>query len=82
MRAEERSVRALIEIELEEARRANMIRRAIEERAIMMSEDTACRKFLRLEKAVIAERAVMEMEDAASKSLEDMKRYLSRSRFM
>lgn len=67
MRAEERFTRALLDLELQDLRRLERVRREREETVRMRSEDHAMRDLRRLEKAQMAERTAMGVEDALSR---------------
>lgn len=70
MRAEERSTRALIDLDREEARRLTRICRETEETLAMMSEDAAMRELICIEETEMTERRAMGLDDALSKKRE------------
>lgn len=74
MRAEERRVRALLDLEREDSRRAAMIRRQAEESSGMRREDLAARDLARQEKARSAEVSAMTIEDELSKKRAELER--------
>lgn len=67
MRAEERRGRALLDLELEDSRLADMIRRQAEECGEMHQEDLAARELVRRENARSAELRTMKVEDDLSR---------------
>lgn len=78
MRAEERRGRALLDLELEDSRHADMIRRQAEECAEMHQEDLATRELIRREKARSAELRTMKIEDDLSRERTARERYVVR----
>lgn len=71
MRAEERFTRSLLDLELEDARRVEIIQRETKEKAKMWKEDLAVRDLDRLEKAQMVEREAMRTEDALARLWEN-----------
>lgn len=70
MRAEERSTRSLLDLELQDSRRVELARREAEEGARMWSEDLAVRYLKRLEEDQTVEREAMGAEDVLARMLE------------
>lgn len=70
MRAEERRGRALIDLEREDARRADQARRETKEAFDMHQEDLAARELIRQEMARSVERQAMHSEETLSKARE------------
>eukprot|EP00752_Nemacystus_decipiens_P011290 g10033.t1 len=71
MRAEERTTRALLDLELQDKRRLEMAWREAEETARMRLEDQAMRDFRRIEDAQMSEREAMVVEDVLARTWKD-----------
>ncbi|CAN0494415.1 unnamed protein product, partial [Ectocarpus sp. 12 AP-2014] len=71
MRAEERLTRALMDVEIQDLRRAQIAQREEEESGRMRAEDLAMRELKLAEKAQTLERVVMQAEDMLARGLEN-----------
>lgn len=71
MRAEERFTRALMDVEIQDLRRAQIAQREEEESGRMRAEDLAMRELKLAEKAQILERVVMQAEDMLARGLKN-----------
>ncbi|CAN0510270.1 unnamed protein product, partial [Ectocarpus sp. 12 AP-2014] len=71
MRAEERLTRALMDVEIQDLRRAQIAQREEEESGRMRAEDLAMRELKLAEKAQTLERVVMQAEDMLARGLKN-----------
>ncbi|CAM9322982.1 unnamed protein product [Ectocarpus sp. 6 AP-2014] len=71
MRAEERFTRALMDVEIQDLRRAQIAQREEEESGRMHAEDLAMRELKLAEKAQILERVLMQAEDMLARGLKN-----------
>lgn len=74
MRAEERSTRAFLDLELQEVQLLDEIRRQADEIANMALEEDGTRELTRLEKVQMVERGTMSVEDVRSMKRELLER--------